>query len=40
MPFTTTLSGNFGVIGKSAGTIPSWVTSAGQLLTGTTLYTT
>jgi hypothetical protein len=40
MPFTTTLSGNFGTIGKSAGTIPSWVTNAGQLLTGTTLYTT
>ena len=40
MPFTTTLSGNFGTIGKSAGRIPAWVTSAGQLLTGTTLYTT
>jgi len=40
MPFITTLSGNFGTIGKSAGRIPAWVTSAGQLLTGTTLYTT
>jgi len=40
MPFTTTLSGNFGTIGKSAGRIPSWVTDAGQLLSGTTIYTT
>ena len=40
MPFTTTLSGNFGTVGKSAGRIPAWVTTAGQLLTGTTLYTT
>ena len=40
MPFTTTLSGNFGTVGKSAGRIPAWVTNAGQLLSGTTLYTT
>ena len=40
MPFTTTISGNFGTIGRSAGRIPLWVTNAGQLLSGTTIYTT
>jgi hypothetical protein len=28
MPFTTTLSGNFGTVGRSAGRIPTWVTNA------------